>query len=80
MLLFHEHESLSVLLSCTLACDCLPSQVTSTDEGAFVCVWDSRVGSAPDGPACAPEVVSGWEDQRVVMKSPVTLTHCGWED
>ncbi|GAX82495.1 hypothetical protein CEUSTIGMA_g9922.t1 [Chlamydomonas eustigma] len=31
-------------------------QVTSTEHGAYICIWDSRTGSQPDGPAAAPEV------------------------
>lgn len=32
-------------------------QVTSTEEGAFICVWDTRTGSQPEGPAAARELV-----------------------
>mmetsp|Transcript_34365 Transcript_34365/g.76299 ORF Transcript_34365/g.76299 Transcript_34365/m.76299 type:complete len:1172 (-) Transcript_34365:306-3821(-) len=31
-------------------------QVTSTETGAYICVWDSRTGSQPDGPAAASEI------------------------
>ena len=33
-----------------------PSQVTSIEAGPCICVWDSRTGSQPDGPAAASEV------------------------
>jgi hypothetical protein len=32
------------------------AQVTSTENGAYICIWDSRTGSQPSGPAVAAEV------------------------